>query len=276
MVRQGFDQKRRGTGRSGGHQERRQEARRTGTRRLVLHTTFSNRRQPSSNGLRPFPAGPASRFVFLDDDEDEEDEDDDAENADDQQTGEPADSENQQAVPQTAEGEQEIETDETDDDFTLAWEALSVAAKIYESESSEESKRKLADVYMLMGDCCLEDDNSTQAIDTFKKALELKESYLEETNRELAEVHHLLGLAFEHDNLIDDAVAQVGKAKTVLQKRIDLLKNSTTASDAKGKGKASETQDKADEEIAELESLIVEIDAKVRGFAATSWSRIHN
>lgn len=56
-----------------------------------------------------------------------------------------------------AEGEQEIETDETDDDFTLAWEALSVAAKIYEAQETEDARRRLADVYMLMGDCCLDD-----------------------------------------------------------------------------------------------------------------------
>ena len=107
-------------------------------------------------------------------------------------------------------------------------------------------------------------DNSTQAIDTFKKALDLKESYLEETNRELAEVHHLLGLAYEHDNLIDDAVAQVEKAKGVLQKRVELLKQTTgEASNSKGKGKATETETSASEEIVELDSLIVEIDAKV-------------
>jgi hypothetical protein len=55
------------------------------------------------------------------------------------------------------EEDQEIETDENNDDFTLAWEALEHARIIYEKSTAEDSKHKLAEVFMHMGDVCLED-----------------------------------------------------------------------------------------------------------------------
>ncbi|KAI9024088.1 hypothetical protein DFJ74DRAFT_667231 [Hyaloraphidium curvatum] len=204
-------------------------------------------------GTADAEVGPSSHFVFEDDAEEASEGEEEA--------GEEAADQGTSAQP---DGEQEIDTDETDDDFTLAWEALSVAAKIYEGQTSEDCKRRLADVYMLMGDCCLEDDNSTQAIETFKKALDLKVSYLEPSDRELAEVHHLLGLAYEHDNMIAEAVAHVEKARGVLEKRIVVLKEGGKVDGGdKGKGKVDPAQAKAEEEIVELESLIVEIDAKM-------------
>jgi len=54
-------------------------------------------------------------------------------------------------------GEEDVDG-EPEDDFNAAWEVLEVARSLYEAQkdASEESKLRLADTYMLLGDVSLE------------------------------------------------------------------------------------------------------------------------
>ncbi|KAI9592985.1 hypothetical protein BDF19DRAFT_424944 [Syncephalis fuscata] len=88
------------------------------------------------------------------------------------------------------EGEEE-QDEEPSDDFGMAWEILDLARVIYAREDNEESKEKLGDVYMLLGDVSLESENFDQAYKDYEDALQIKQALYKPDDRRLAEAYPL-------------------------------------------------------------------------------------
>lgn len=100
----------------------------------------------------------------------------------------------------------------------------------------------------------------------YEKAIQIKQSVLEEDNRELAEAHYKYALALEFSTeKADQALPELQKAVAVLKKRIEALE----AGEGKGKGKEAATSDnsdlseKAQEEIKEIKEIIPDMELKV-------------
>ena len=114
------------------------------------------------------------------------------------------------------EDEEDIEQDEQDD-LELAWETLDTARVIYSKMESEDAKISLGDVHMLLGDVSLESgklnltsiENFDQAASDFEEALEIKSKILDADDRELAEAHYKLALAYEYTEHFKEAVEEV-------------------------------------------------------------------
>lgn len=96
----------------------------------------------------------------------------------------------------------------------------------------------------------------------YEKAIEIKQSVLEDDNRELAEAHYKYALALEFSTeKADQALPELQKAVNVLKKRISNLE--AGEGKGKGKGKATDLDEKAVKEIKEINELIPDMELKV-------------
>ncbi|KAI9287403.1 hypothetical protein BC943DRAFT_319709 [Umbelopsis sp. AD052] len=167
--------------------------------------------------------------------------------------------------------EQEEEGGESDM-FNDAWDVLDIARVIYEKDSNQEARLKLADVYSCLGDVSLETEKFDQAIPDFRSALSIKQTILDEDNRELAELHYKLALALEYSTSEQpQAIEETQNAVKVLRNRLSTLKEKQLAEsgDVKGKGKESSvivdsgrTSD-IQKEIDEIQELIPDMEVKI-------------
>jgi len=107
-------------------------------------------------------------------------------------------------------------------------------------------------------------DNTDQSIEVFQQALTMKKALLQPDNRELAEVYHLLGLAYEHAGKIDLAIENILHARQVLEARQGVLEKAMEVR-AGPKGKAPMTPEtEADQsEVAEIKEILPELDNKI-------------
>ncbi|KAI8970971.1 hypothetical protein BDB01DRAFT_525430 [Pilobolus umbonatus] len=120
---------------------------------------------------------------------------------------------------------EEAEEEEEEDDFETAWDILDVARVIYEKSEDKETRLKLADVHLCLGDISLETEKFNDALTDYKKAIDLKQELLEEEDRQLAEAHYKYALALElSSDRTEEAVPELRKAIDVLKKRLALLK----------------------------------------------------
>ncbi|XP_041367047.1 protein HGV2-like [Gigantopelta aegis] len=166
-------------------------------------------------------------------------------------------------------GDKKDEEDEDADDvpnLQLAWEMLELSKMIYIKEEDKESKLKLAQSYLKLGEVSLETENYEQSVADFKECLTLQEKYLEPTDRLLAETHYQLGLAYGFDKQFDCAIEHYKAAVNVIESKIEQLtklieEKSTT------KGKELATPDdpvsNAAQEIKEFKEILPDIVSKV-------------
>lgn len=160
------------------------------------------------------------------------------------------------------EEEEEGEGGNADEDFETAWDILDVARVIFEKGKDKDTKLKLADVHLCLGDVSLETEKFNEALTDYEKAIQIKQSVLEEDNRELAEAHYKYALALEFSTeKADQALPELQKAVAVLKKRIETLE----AGEGKGKGKEAESDlsEKAQEEIKEIKEIIPDMELKI-------------
>lgn len=151
-----------------------------------------------------------------------------------------------------------------DEDFETAWDILDVARLIFEKGEDDKSKLNLADVHLCLGDVSLETEKFNEALSDYEKAIEIKQSVLEDDNRELAEAHYKYALALEFSTeKADQALPELQKAVNVLKKRISNLEAGKDDGKGKGKGKATDVDEKALEEIKEINELIPDMELKV-------------
>ncbi|KAI8147689.1 hypothetical protein BJV82DRAFT_596545 [Fennellomyces sp. T-0311] len=176
-------------------------------------------------------AAKSSKFHFEDDEEPEEEEDD---------------------------GQEE---EQQDDDFETAWDILDIARVIYEKSEDKKTRLKLSDVHLCLGDVSVETEKFDSALSDYQKALEIKEEYLAEDDRQLAEAHYKYALALEFStNEADKAGSQIKAAIEVFKKRIDTLGQQDQG---KGKGKATESIESDSKEIKEIKELIQDLEEKL-------------
>ncbi|KAI9266996.1 hypothetical protein BY458DRAFT_540356 [Sporodiniella umbellata] len=141
-----------------------------------------------------------------------------------------------------------------DDDFEAAWDLLDTARVVLEKSGDEKSQLRLADVHLCLADVSLETEKFDASLIDFEKAIAIKEKYLENDNRELAEAYYKFALALEFSSeKTDGAVPNLQKAIDVLNKRLDLLK----------KIEGAEKTVEVEKEIKEIEDLVPDMKLKV-------------
>ncbi|KAI9498003.1 hypothetical protein BDB00DRAFT_784485 [Zychaea mexicana] len=161
--------------------------------------------------------------------------------------------------------DEEGEENRQDDDFETAWDILDIARVIYEKSKDKETRLKLSDVHLCLGDVSIETEKFDSALPDYQKALDIKKEYLAEDDRQLAEAHYKYALALEFSTTeADKAGSQIKAAVDVFKKRITTLEEKEQG---KGKGKASAanagdaTID--NKEIREIEGLIQDLEEKL-------------
>merc|ERR1712029_481404 len=164
----------------------------------------------------------------------------------------------------------EKEDEEEPSNLQLAWEMLELAKNILvkqaDSVKQEEKERKAAigaricDTFQTLGELSIENENYPQAIEDLGTCLQRRQKMLPEDSRLIAETHYQLGVAQGFNVEFDQAVESLNSAISVLQKRIDNLKNKTESVDPSRKADAFYTREA---EIKEIESLLPEIKEKI-------------
>ena len=148
--------------------------------------------------------------------------------------------------------------EEDKDKLQVAWEVLDTARVIYLKSSNASAPKKLTDVYMTLGDLSLENENFAQAADDFLNGVQLMEASLTEDDRILAESYFKIAIAYEYGGSLSAAIEYSKKALVVVQSRITNL---------------SQTCDANTTELAELKSLVPEIEAKIVDLQAAEKSK---
>jgi len=162
----------------------------------------------------------------------------------------------------TEEGTEEGKSGEEkkDDDpsnLQLAWEMLELAKVVYtkqiesgDLENKAQIEERLCSTIISLGEVSIENENYAQAVEDLKACLSKQDS-LPKDSRIVAETHYQLGVAQGYNNQFEDAVSSLNTAIKILKERIKNLKESSSVSDDVQK------------EIAELETLIPEIEEKI-------------
>jgi len=163
----------------------------------------------------------------------------------------------------TVEGTEEGRSGEgkkDDDDpsnLQLAWEMLELAKVVYtkqiesgDLENKAQIEERLCSTIISLGEVSIENENYAQAVEDLKACLSKQDS-LPKDSRIVAETHYQLGVAQGYNNQFEDAVSSLNTAIKILKERIKNLKESSSVSDDVQK------------EIAELETLIPEIEEKI-------------
>jgi len=150
------------------------------------------------------------------------------------------------------------ETAEDTDNLQLSWEVLELAKTAFMNiagKSSDDKKKdaelKYCETLMGLGEICLENENYTQAVEDFGLCLRKRIEVLPADSRSIAEVYFELGMAQGSLQLYTEAEKSLNSAFSVLQTRITNIKK-------------METSEHLDEEIADLETLIGEIQVKIK------------
>merc|ERR1712062_391427 len=167
-----------------------------------------------------------------------------------------------------------LEAEDEDDpsNLQLSWEMLELAKMVLldqlEGESSkslsEESKnlleKRLFETFLTLGEVSLENENYPQAVDDLNLCLTKQQEVLPEDSRNIAVTFYQLGIALGFNMKYEEAIVKLEAAIAVLKKRIDNLKNKTESVDESKKDDVFYSREK---EIAEIESLLPEIQEKI-------------
>ncbi|CAO3691009.1 unnamed protein product [Rhizopus stolonifer] len=155
----------------------------------------------------------------------------------------------------TEEDEEDEEGEgEPEEDFEAAWDILDAARIIFEKSDDKETQLKLADVHLCLADVSLETEKFDASLADYEKAIEIKEKYLEDHNRELAEAYYKFALALEFSSEKPDRAAPyLQKSIDVLNKRLETLK----------KLKDAEPTEEVKKEVKEIEELLPDMELKV-------------
>lgn len=117
--------------------------------------------------------------------------------------------------------------------FQIAWEWLDTARVILTKElekynddkDDSDAKVKIlyqySDVLSSLGQLGLETDNAASAKEDLILCLELREKILPSIDRTLAETHFYLGVAYQLNQNLNEALAEFDKAKIIITKILD-------------------------------------------------------
>lgn len=161
------------------------------------------------------------------------------------------------------------EDEEDPSNLQLAWEMLELAKTIFDKHADSlkatDSSRmdletKLSETYQTLGELSIENENYPQAIEDLTMCLKRRMDLLPEDSRCIAETHYQLGVALGFNLQFDEAVGSLQDAISVLQTRIDNLKEKKESQDPTKKQDAFYSRER---EITEIEGLIPEIHEKI-------------
>ncbi|KAJ2830084.1 hypothetical protein IWW50_000490 [Coemansia erecta] len=147
------------------------------------------------------------------------------------------------------EGEGENEEEEEEDDFAAAWNVLDLARVIQEKATDSKAQLKYAETLMLLGDVSMESENFAQAVKDFAAALAVKQQFLGDDNRELAEIYYKVALAYEYNQENNKALELMGDVQRILGNRLKALDGSDSAEDR--------------EETESLQEVLADVAAKI-------------
>ncbi|KAJ1885414.1 hypothetical protein LPJ81_006913, partial [Coemansia sp. IMI 209127] len=134
--------------------------------------------------------------------------------------------------PQSDEGgDEDDEEEDQDDDFAAAWDVLDVARVIQAKATDRKSRLKYAETLMLLGDVSMESENFAQAVNDFTEALEVKQQFLGDDSRELAELYYKVALAHEYNRDTPKALELMADVQRILGTRLKNLESSSSAED---------------------------------------------
>ena len=134
---------------------------------------------------------------------------------------------------EASEGQEPSEGQETPNDsaetFQIAWEWLDTARVILTKEleqcKDEDQQAKLSfqfsDVLSSLGQLGLETDNVQSAKDDLELCLKLRQEVLPAFDRTIAETHFFLGIAYQLNNDLTQALAEFDKAKKIITKILE-------------------------------------------------------
>ncbi|PIA16033.1 hypothetical protein COEREDRAFT_8698 [Coemansia reversa NRRL 1564] len=145
--------------------------------------------------------------------------------------------------------EEDVEEEEEQDDFAAAWDILDLARVIQEKESDSKTRLKYAETLMLLGDVSMESENFAQAVNDFSDALNVKLQYLDDDNRELAELYYKVALAHEYNNDTAKALDLMKDVQRILGNRLKNLEISDKPEDK--------------EDVTSLKEVLEDVAAKV-------------
>ncbi|KAJ2554033.1 hypothetical protein EV175_002729 [Coemansia sp. RSA 1933] len=147
------------------------------------------------------------------------------------------------------EPEEDEEEEEQEDDFAAAWDVLDVARVIQGKASDRKSRLKYAETLMLLGDVSMESENFAQAVNDFTEALEVKQQFLGDDSRELAELYYKVALAHEYNRNTEKALELMADVQRILGNRLKSLGESSSAEDR--------------EEAESLEDVLTDVAGKI-------------
>merc|ERR1712055_146251 len=149
------------------------------------------------------------------------------------------------------------ETAEDTDNLQLSWEVLELSKTAFmsiagkSSDLKKDAELKYCETMMVLGEISLENENYTQAVEDFGFCLSKRMEVLPADSRSIAEVYYELGMAQGSLKLYTEAEKSLNSAFAVLQLRITNIKK-------------METSRHLEAEIEDLETLIGEIQAKIK------------
>ena len=141
--------------------------------------------------------------------------------------------------------------DEEASDCDVAFEVLSLARDVFRRNQQKdgECKLKLAEALQTLAEISLEWENFETASELFQESLSLRKDVLPEEDRLIAESYYHIGITFSFLNQIERANDCFRSAIQVIESKIAALKSTPSEENVR--------------EVAELESLLPEMAAKI-------------
>ncbi|KAJ2491469.1 hypothetical protein IWW37_002244 [Coemansia sp. RSA 2050] len=153
-----------------------------------------------------------------------------------------------------ADADEDEEDEEEEDGFAAAWDVLDLARVIQAKATDSKSQLKYAETLMLLGDVSMESESFGQAVKDFSAALEVKMQYLDDSNRELAELYYKLALAHEYNQENNQALELMKDVQRILGNRLKIVEASDKDEDAAEAESLKEVLDDVASKIEEWKS----------------------
>ncbi|KAI1732148.1 tetratricopeptide repeat domain-containing protein [Ditylenchus destructor] len=139
---------------------------------------------------------------------------------------------------------------------SLAWESLELARKICEKQGGTQSwLEKQSDVLVALGDCMFVEERFDDALQEFKRALEIQQKIFEPHDRRIAETLFHLGRTCKSNYEFEKAAEFYENAAEALQKALDF---------ATEKHKAQNADPESAPEIIDLRKVVEEVREQVQ------------
>ncbi|AAW41997.1 expressed protein [Cryptococcus deneoformans JEC21] len=168
------------------------------------------------------------------------------------------------------------EMEELEDDYNAAWEVLDVARTIYQKivdglKEGEGNKERmlLSDCYLALGNVSCETENFPQAVQDFTAAVDIQNTIMPPSFRDLASAHYQLATALEFTpspQSRTSALTHVESALSSLVRRKEELLSSDESTWSEAIKKMTPKEKEA--EMKDVEALMGDLQAKIEELKA--------